>query len=116
MLTLVGRKTQGGGFVKELNTSLKANQIEQYILTGSYEISKEEESSSSSSSASSSSSSSSSSAISQSQQEEEEEVESEEQERRKVFLYDSNYLDSPVKDKSVDLLITDIPYNVRNLF
>jgi len=113
---LVGRKTQGGGFVKELNTSLKANQIEQYILTGSYEITEEKESCSSSSSATSSSSSSSSSALSQSQQEEVEEVESVEPERRKVFLYDCNYLDSPVKDKSVDLLITDIPDNVRQVF
>jgi DNA modification methylase len=25
-------------------------------------------------------------------------------------------LDSPVKDRSVDLLITDIPYNVSSIF
>lgn len=111
LLSLVGRKSQGGGFVKQLNTGLKHKQIFQYILTGSTDL-PEVKSVESSQDSPSSSSKSSSSSVHQGQQEVEMVEEGPTVEKRKVFLYNSDYLVSPVKDNSVDLLITDIPYNV----
>ena len=107
ILTLVGGK-QKGGFTKQLNTGLKSNQIYQYILTGSIELPKE---------STPPPSSSSSASLSQTAPEEEVvdcSIVEATSSKRKVFLYNTTFLESQVKDNSVDLLITDIPYNVSN--
>jgi 16S rRNA A1518/A1519 N6-dimethyltransferase RsmA/KsgA/DIM1 with predicted DNA glycosylase/AP lyase activity len=99
---------------------MKFRQIYNFILTGSPEEVGDDEEESSKKSALTSSSKSSSSSSSQVEEKEEEDEEIEEvgskNNKRKVFLYNKDFLDSPVKDRSVDLLITDIPYNVSSIF
>lgn len=93
-----------GGFKKKLSSSMKKDNIIGYILWNNPEVQGKLEK-----------------ASNKEGKEEEGEEEEEEEEKRKdfgmekekkVFLYNTSFEDTSIGEKAVDLLVTDIPYNV----